>query len=478
MRTLRWICALAAAFAACQADAHEAKARIERDIAAMEARNAAAEKKFGAETSLLKYADKVRLVDGQKIWTDAFNAALREVEVLRIPASADPYLVDGTLIVPSNRKILAAGATIRLKEPCGTILLRNEHAADGTQKPVDRTIGDRNIFILGGRWEDWQTRRAGYGRSGRFNDEPRVLGSNFYGVSTLFYLGNVTTFTLRDLTFAHTGGFAIQCGDADDVIVENIEFDKCYADGFHCNGNVRNVLARNLRGDVGDDLVALNFYDWQNSSVNFGPGDTVLCENLRLRSGYPAVRLQPAVYRYADGSKVDCALRNILIRNVRGINCFKMYLQTPRYDIGTPHEWGEVGSAENLWFEDVEIDLDYPPDRMKPYLTGDPLRGHFGAFEIGANVKGLHLVKVKANLHCDTYPLAHLVCVGPKSIVYRTKAGKDCEIFDPWVSCVASGITLEDVSFVGKAPAEVVHATVFNDINKDGESSGRGEIRP
>ena len=99
-------------------------------------------------------------------------------------------------------------------------------------------------------------------------------------------------------------------------------------------GNVRNVLARNLRGDVGDDLVALNFYDWQNSSVNFGPGDTVLCENLRLRSGYPAVRLQPAVYRYADGSKVDCALRNILIRNVRGINCFKMYLQTAPYTIG------------------------------------------------------------------------------------------------------------------------------------------------
>ena len=453
------------------------KACIERDIALMESRNAAIERMFNSETSILKYKDRVRRVKGTNVWTDAINRALKESRVVRIPKSEEPYYVDGSLVVPSNRKILAEGATVRLMCPCDTVLMRNAGVADGTLRPVDRSKGDRNIFILRGRWEDWQASRAGYGKSGRFNEGVREKGKNFYGISTLLYFGNVTTLALRGVTIAHAGGFAIQCGDAEDVIIENVEFDGCYADGFHCNGNVRNVLVRNLSGDVGDDLVALNFYDWQESSVNFGPGDTVLCEKLRLRSGYPAIRLLAAVYRYADGTKVDCALRNVLMRDVRGINCFKMYLQTPSYLIGTEPEWGEVGSAENIWFENIEIDLDFPPDRFEPYLESDPLRGHFGAFEIGANVKGLHLVNVKANLHLKTYPLAHLICVGPKSTVLSTKEGGFREVFDPWISCTATDIVLDDVTYVGEVPKEPIHATVFSDINKDGRSTGCGIVR-
>ena len=454
----------------------DGKSRIEWSVSLMEERNAVVESMFAGETSILKFKDKVRSVNGTNVWTDAINAALKEAQVVRIPKSSEPYYVDGALVVPSCRKILADGATIRLMSPCGTLLMRNAGAADGTLRPVDRTKGDKRIFVLGGRWEDWQTKRAGYGRSGRFNDGVREKGRNFYGVSTLFYFGNVETLTLRGLTIVHAGGFAIQCGDAEDLIAEDIEFDGCFADGFHCNGNVRNVLVRNVRGDVGDDLVALNFYDWQDSSVNFGPGDTVLCENLSIRSGYPAVRLLPGVYRHADGNKVDCAIRNVLMRDVKGINCFKMYLQTPAYLIGDEPEYGEVGGAENIWLENIDIDLDFPPDRFGPYLESDPLRGHFGALEIGANVKGLHLVNVKVNLHTEKYPLAHLVCVGPKSSVIKTKEGKMCELFDPWVSCTVTGIDLDNVTYVGGAPSEPVHATVFKDINKDGRSTGRGVV--
>ena len=452
------------------------KAFIEKSIALMETRNAAAEKAFDGETSIQEFRDKVRVVNGTNVWTDAINAALKVAQVVRIPKSAEPYCVDGTLIVPSNRKILAEGATIRLMRPCDTVLLRNAGVADGTLRPVDHSAGDHNVFVIGGRWEDWQTSRAGYGKSGRFNDGVREKGKNFYGISSLLYFGNITTLTLRGVAIAHAGGFAIQCGDAEDVIAEDVEFDGCFADGFHCNGNVRNVLARNIRGDVGDDLVALNVYDWQDSSVNFGPGDTILCENLHLRSGYPAIRLLPAVYRYADGTKVDCALRNVLLRNVKGVNCFKMYLQTPGYMIGDEPEWGEVGSAANLWFENIDIDLDFPPDRFGPYLESDSLRGHFGAFEIGANVNGLHLLNVKANLHLKTYPLAHLICVGPKSAVQTTGGGGLREVFDPWVSCTATGIELTGVTYIGGTPEEPVHTTVFKDINKDGRSSGAGKV--
>jgi hypothetical protein len=41
-------------------------------------------------------------------------------------------------------------------------------------------------------------------------------------------------------------------------------------------------------------------YDWQNSSVNFGPMHTVLCEDLVLSadSRYKALRIEPGMYRY------------------------------------------------------------------------------------------------------------------------------------------------------------------------------------
>ena len=455
----------------------DGQARIVWEISFMEDVLRAMEAKFRGEVSVAKYRNLVRTVNGVSVWTDAINAALTNgAQVVRIPASADPYYVDGSLIVPSRRRILAEGATIRLLKPCDTVLLRNEKAADGTRQRINRTQGDTDISIEGGRWEDWQTTRMGYGKSGRFNDGPREIGTNFYGVSALFYLGNLTRLSIRNVTIVNAGGFAIQCGDTADAIFENIEFQRCFADGLHLNGGIRRVLARDIRGDVGDDLVALNVYDWQSSSVNFGVGDTILCEKLRLRSGYPAIRLQPGVYRFADGTKIDCALRNVLLRDVRGINCFKMYLQTPKYEIGTAPEWGEVGSAQNLWFEDVTIDLDFPPDRFETYLKGDPLRGHFGAFEIGANVDGLHFVDVRANLHLEKYPLAHFVSVGPKSCVWKGTDGKNYEVFDPWVSCTVKNGELKNVTYSGWAPAEAIHATSFNDVNGDGRSSGQGKV--
>ena len=455
----------------------DSKERIVWEISFMEDILRAYDAKFRGEVSVTKYRHLVRTVDGVSVWTDAINAALTNgAQSVRIPASTEPYYIDDTLIVPSRRRILAEGATIRLLKPCDKVLLRNEKAADGTRQRINRAQGDTDISIVGGRWEDWQTTRTGYGKSGRFNDGPREMGKNFYGVSALFYFGNVTRLFVRNVTIVQAGGFAIQCGDTEDAIFENIEFERCFADGLHLNGGIHRILARDLRGDVGDDLVALNVYDWQSSSVNFGTGDTILCEKLRLRSGYPAIRLQPGVYRFADGSKTDCALRNVLLRDVRGINCFKMYLQTPKYEIGTEPEWGEVGSAENLWFEDIAIDLDFPPDRFGPYLQGDPVRGHFGAFEIGANVDGLHLVNVKANLHTEQYPLAHLVSVGPKSCVLKMKDGKNYEVFDPWVSCTVKTVELKNVSYDGPAPAEEIHATSFTDVNGDGRSTGCGKV--
>ncbi len=468
--------ALLACCAACivQAVPFERRGRVLSDIAAMDARRAAEQAALKDVCSIADYAQFAKSVRGTTVWTDAFRAAVREHEVVRFPPGT--YWMDGVVVLPSNRRIEATGATVKLLSPVNTVLLRNEHAQDGTLAPVDSAARDENIAVVGGRWEDWSERRAGYGRTGRFNAGLREKGTNFYGVSSLVYFGNVRGVTLQGVTFARVGAFAFQAGDVEDLLCDDIAFDGCFADGLHINGGCRNVHVRNVRGEVGDDLVALNLYDWQNSSVNFGPMDTVLCEDIAFTAGYPAFRMLPAIYTYRDGSTVDCALRNAVIRRVKGVSTYKMYLQTPPYIVGTAPERGAPGSGENIWFEDLDIDLDRPVDPFPEYLDGDSVRGHFAAFEIGANVKDVHLRNVRLKMHADRYPLSHLVSVGPKSILVPARKGKaKSEIFDPYVSCHVDEISIEGLEVTGEL-REAVHCTSFNDVNGDGRSSGAGKV--
>jgi hypothetical protein len=293
-------------------------------------------------------------------------------------------------------------------------------------------------------------------------------------VSTCLFFNHIEGLTLRDMTFAHTAGFAVQLGDARDVCIEDIAFDACYADGLHINGNCENLLIRRIRGEVGDDLVALNMYDWRNSSVNFGPMRCVLCEEVvpADTSHYKAFRLLPGVYTYADGSTVDCGLYDAIIRDVRGVRTFKMYLQTPPYRLGELPEPGAVGSADNVFFEDIDIDLSAPIDPFPEYTESDPVRGTFAAFEVGANVGYMRLERVRIALHPAQYPLSCAVAVGPKSVRWG-----DTEVFDPYLSCRVGCISLHEVTVDG-APAtpSAVRCVAFDNINGDGRSTASGTV--
>lgn len=72
-------------------------------------------------------------------------------------------------------------------------------------------------------------------------------------------------------------------------------------------------------------------YDWIDYAIDYGPMDTVLCEGLHLdpKSQYRALRIEPGVYTYDDGTKTQCSLTDAIISRVTGIMNFKMYYQTP-----------------------------------------------------------------------------------------------------------------------------------------------------
>lgn len=420
--------------------------------------------------------DRVVLTDYSpkgRIWTDALQKALNEHEIVVIPKRDEPYLIDSSVLIPSDRHIIAEdGAVIRIDESSCLLMLRNSLTSDGTHAPITGKR-NKNITIEGGLWQEWCPHRMGYGRSGMYDNN-----RSSFGVSTCMLFNNIDNLTLKNMTFQGCGGFAVQLGDISRVIIENIQFINCFADGLHVNGNTYEMRISNVRGEVGDDLVALNMYDWQNSSVNFGPCKCVICEDLVLAktSHYKAMRIEPGIYTYDDGTQVDCSLNDAIIRRVEGINTFKLYCQTPPYKAGEEPEAAEVGSGDNIFFEDIKIDLDEPIDPLDEYLNSHPIKGSFAGFELGLNVKNIYLKNIDIKLYREKYPYSYLMCIGPKSV--RFKDGT--EVFDPYFSSVAENVYLEGITVNGKQVADItpyIKEITFDNLYDDIPSSGSGKIK-
>ncbi len=423
--------------------------------------------------SVMDFAELVRVEGTVKIWTEAFQAALDSYEIITIPASGEPYYIDKSLIVPSNRHIeVQEGAVIRQVSGVRVLLLRNSNVADGTHMPIECGNENYNISINGGIWEECRSEQGGCGKSGMY-DENR----SFYGVTTCMLFNNMENLTLTNMTFIHAGGYAVQVGNVKNAVFENIKFVGCFSDGLHINGNTENVFAVSLSGQVGDDIFALNMYDWQNSSVNFGPIKNVWCENIRLSedSRYKALRILPGTYYYDDGSSVDCSLNNAVIKNVRGVKTIKMYFQTQVYKFETEEpEKGDAGTGDNIYFDDIVIDLDSPVDALPEYLNSDPIKGSIAGFELGSNIGNLYFENIDVTLHRDKFPMSFFACIGPKSS--RTET---VECFNPDMSSSIDKIELKNIRINGKKPTDIkeyINEIKFDDIYRDGKSSGEGVI--
>ena len=419
--------------------------------------------------------DEVYLTDYNprgNIWTDALQSALDEHERVIIPPSSEPYIIDNSIIIPSGRHIIALdGATIRLFDGVRVLMMRNSNTSDGTHLPIS-TPRNENITIEGGVWEDWCTRRLGYGNSGMYDTE-----RSFFGVSTYMLLENIDHLTLRNMTFKNCGGFAVQIGEASNIVIEKIRFIDCFADGLHINGNVESVYISDVSGEVGDDLVAFNMFDWQDSSINFGPCKNVICEGLELspQSHYKALRIEPGVYTFDNGESVDCSLTNAIFRRVSGINTFKLYCQTPPYSPKAEPERAGVGSGDNILFEDIKIDLDTPIDKLDEYMNSDPIKGTFAGFELGLNAKRIYLKNISIVLHRDKYPLSYLACIGPKS----ARFSDGVEVFDPYFSSRVDELYLEGITINGERPSDItpyLKEIEFDHLYDDIPSTGCGKF--
>ena len=408
-----------------------------------------------------------------KIVTAAFNYALKNYSEITVPKGK--YYIDEPLIVYSDTAITAEnGAEIIVKKGVKTLLLRNASVIDGSDYKIPSAAPtDENICVRGGVWAEENDERLGYGESGRLD-----LSEDFKGVSTCFLFSGVKNLVLENLVFRSTAGFAVQLGRVRNLTIENIEFKNCFADGLHINGGVNGGSIKNLFGHTEDDLIALNAYDWDNSTINFGAIENLSIDGVKsdgAANSHKSVRLQAGVYPYKDGEKEDCYIKNLSIKNVVGAATFKMYLQTPAYTV-RPEKTVGVGRIENVTFENIETDTTEPVDKQPNYLNGDKITGNFAAFEVGSFVKNLRFKNVKVKLNREKYPDSYFMTVGPKS---QYIAEKHLELFDPYVSCTVDGVSYSGVYINGVLCGDLtpyIKQVAFDNLYPSELPFGKGEI--
>jgi hypothetical protein len=469
--------------------------------AAGEVTVAASQSRPGGELcDVNRYADRVSLQtfeeiwpDGQggekgvaingEMWTEAIQATLDEHSGAYVPDREEPYYIDRPIILRSgNRLRLGGAAELRMKPGCNFCMVRNEHLISGEGGAV--AIGDdadRDIVVQGGIW----TTLATSTRQWNGNLRARADATDTFRSHGVLLFSNVRNLQVRDLTVRQCKPHALQISNCSHFLVDGIRFEEQRRDGVHINGPVSYGVIRDIRnakGRMGDDMIALNAWDWKNTSMTFGPIHHVLIEDVQGSSTDAGaadtraeIRLLGGTKRFDSGAALACDIEHCVIRRVAGIRTFKMYDQ-PNLELGRDNDFADpIGSLNTLYFDQVAIE--------QP--TGAPV------FQIGMNGKSLAIHDVR--LGFDPAPpngdAFALIAVGPRSQTYRINPndpGTWVEIFSPDKDCTVSGLRVFDVLAADAngdvanpvAPAtlvEVVEQTVNPDYPNTTPRGGTGK---
>lgn len=381
-------------------------------------------------------AGQVRDVSGS-IWSDAIERCLAENGAAFIPKMAEPIFIDRPIVLRSGNRLIAhPEAEIRLViGKAGTCMVRNAGIVYSQARPVGMCAGaDTGIVIEGGIWSD--QKNEGRGRGGAFDQAGSMPGSN-----AVFLLHNVSSIAVRNVLFRDCSPYAIQLGNAADFLVENIAFDET-ADGIHIEGPSARGIIRRISGKTNDDAVALNAWDWDNSSITFGPITDVLVEDVETPPGYTwsEIRLLPGTKIFPGGGTIDCDIRRCVFRNIRGIHTFKLYDQPnvckPEQDFADP-----IGKMSDLFFSDIVAD----GIRKADYYD----KSSDAVFDVCADIEGLSIRNVRFNYAPGEGGMApYLVSVGPKALTWKSETMPGdgwFEVFNPNANPVVTGLAVSDI---------------------------------
>ena len=369
-----------------------------------------------------------------EIWNEAISAALAEDNAVHLPKRAQPYYLEGPVVLKSGQKLTAdTDAEIRLKPGSNTCMVRNEHIVGFADRPVpDDVQPDTDITIEGGIWT---TLATGVKDA---NGNQRGLSSKLQpvpGTHGVILLQNVRRVTVRHITVRQSRAFAVHLANVREFTVDGVTLDRHGRDGVHVNGPANDGVIRNVSGDSHDDTVALNAWEWKGYAPSFGPIHHITIERI---SGVPlekrstdSIRLLPGVKRFSDGTTLDCPIHDIVLRDLTDLREFKFYDQ-PNLEAGRDNDFSiALGKLSRISLERLTF--------TRP-----------GVIQIAADVDGLRVDDVNLRYRPDT--AFKLIEIGPMSQTYRhgPDPSKWVEIFSPDRDVTVRGLQLGKIRVQGQ----------------------------
>lgn len=415
-------------------------------------------------TSLLEYRSYAQGND----WTAAIQQAINEKKCVYIPDMQHEILLSRPIVLSSDCHLkVSPQQVIRLLPHRNTCLVRNKNIAAGTHQYTEQINPDERISVSGGIWT------APDNGAGAID-----LVASLRGGFGLFEFSNVNQINVTDCTFRNSGSYAVHIGNCHDFYVNHIQFYEYHKDGIHINGPTKYGYIGNLSGkDLGDDLVALNAWDWFNAAITFGDIEHVLVEN--VQSDNNEIRLLTGRKLYGNDTAADCAIRNCVFENITGVYTFKLYYQPNCANavVGFDMDASDsVGEMSNLYFSDISF-----PIIRQTGFNQIPIQGLFDILSNGTN---LHFEQIKVQQSAEDLRKMgiSLISAGPISATYQVSEDPASwgDFFQPNAVCHVDGITCKDITFAGKQEidpaliAKEVHQTVNTDYPHSLPQGGTG----
>ncbi len=390
----------------------------------------------------------VKTPDGEKtmdvlVWSDAIEKAFCDSDCLYIPKMEDTVYLERPIVMHSGYKLnVDPMQRISSVPNAGCSLVISDNILDGAFKEVHLDNPTCDIAIEGGIWD-----ALGYTPT-MFNGNARLQANKknpMRGSFGLMVFSNVKDVIVKNITPSNALSYGVQICNCEGFCIENINFVNYHKDGVHVNGHVKNGIIRNLSGeDMGDDMVALNAWDWYSSALTYGNIENLIVEN--LKSKHNELRLLPGRKVYDDGSSNECAIRNCILCNIEGVYTFKLYGQPLFRD--PERDFSPIpGIIENVHFEDIKF-----PEMADAGIAGITVNG---LFDICADTDNLTFenISVKSTFEDFKKKGIPVIKVGPLSQTYTFGSDdpKDWkELFYPDHINTVKNTVISNVEFTDK----------------------------
>lgn len=410
--------------------------------------------------------DAVHNGEAIRIYSKAIQAALDNNASVYIPYFDHPLYLNESIVLNSGNSLKVHPET-RLVLIGDICMIHNRNVMDGhfiELRPGAHS--DRDISISGGIWELPETVRLNYDP---YRDYP--------GCDAGFVLHNVINVRMEDMMIRNTNRMGAQIGNCEGFLVQNIRFENAGRDGIHIEGPAAFGLIRNIEGRVGDDVIALNAWDWDNASLTFGAIHDVVVEDIECEPGYlwSEMRLHPGNKRLVNGQIIDCPLYNICFRNIKGVHTIKLYNQ-PNLMPGCQQDRSVgLGCMYNIFFEDITFDY----FNARDYYTKKD-----ACFEIISDIYNISFRNINFNypLRDRNYSNYSAVAVGPVSATWKNSDNPDdwYDFYETDQVCEVDRIVMENFSVNGKPCTDpeklllVRHLEINPDYPKTTPKGGTG----